>query len=50
VAAVEAYGDAEREAVRGFLRGHGYTLVAQNILTLIFYRTGAPVSDLRRFA
>jgi FkbM family methyltransferase len=50
VAAVEAYGDAEREAVRGFMRERGYTLVAQTILTLIFYRTGTPLSDLRRFA
>jgi FkbM family methyltransferase len=50
VVAVEAYSDPDREAVRALLTREGYTQVAQTILTLIFRRTGEPVSDLRRFA
>lgn len=50
VLAVEAYDDDARREVTAFAADRGYTRVAQTVLTLIFVRTGDPVSDLRVFA
>ncbi len=50
VLAVEAYDDDARREVTAFAAERGYTRVAQTVLTLIFVRTGDPVSDLRAFA
>lgn len=50
VIAIEAYNDETRAAVTDFAIARGYTPVAQNLLTLIFIRSPARVSDLRAYA